>query len=79
MKDNKATARLVKQIRKALEQSATEFAFRVGVCEYAVRNWESGRAGPSPKSLKRMRDIAPRQFKRRLTAAVRNYSYHRRP
>jgi DNA-binding transcriptional regulator YiaG len=72
-------ARVVKRVRMTLEMSATEFAAALGVCEYSVRKWESGIAKPSLKTLRRMRDIAPRQFKRRLTAAVRNYSYHRRP
>ena len=46
----------VKQARLALRMSRVKFGRLVGVCDYSVYLWETGRSIPKGESLVRMAD-----------------------
>lgn len=47
----------IKKLRKRLKLNQAEFAVKIGVAEYTVRRWESGRSKPSRMARKAVEEV----------------------
>lgn len=48
---------LIRETRKLLQLSQTEFAARLGVSFHSVNRWENGRTHPLPLALKQVEEL----------------------
>lgn len=59
--DNPDNPAAIRELRRHLSFTQPGFAARLGVSVDTVKSWETGRNGPSPDNIRRMRQLASGQ------------------